>query len=149
VAGFDAPLLMNQPILSTSVTEFWSRRWNTAFRQLSHQFLFKPLTRRIGPRAALLATFAISGLVHDLVISVPAGAGFGLPTTYFLLQAVGLLFERSHLGRRWLSRRTVARCFAIAIVALPAPLLFHTPFVTRVFLPFMVAIGALPREVTL
>jgi alginate O-acetyltransferase complex protein AlgI len=101
----------------------------------------------VGPRAALLITFLISGLIHDLLISVPAGAGYGLPTAYFLLQAVGLLFERTRLGRRWLGRPLMARCFAIAVVSLPAPLLFHTPFVKRVFLPFMVAIGALPMEV--
>ncbi|HVT82782.1 MAG TPA: MBOAT family protein, partial [Phycisphaerae bacterium] len=146
-AGYDAPLLMNQPILSVSVAEFWSFRWNTAFRHLSHQLLFRPVARRIGPRAATLATFAASGVLHDFVISFPAGKGFGLPTAYFLLQAVGLLFERSGAGRRCLRHRLAARCFTIAIVALPAPLLFHPPFVTGVFVPFMVAIGALPREV--
>lgn len=95
----------------------------------------------------MLATFAGSGLVHDVVISVPAGASFGLPTAYFLLQATGLLFEHSRTGRCWLRNGVAARCFTVAVVALPAPLLFHPAFVTRVFLPFMVAIGALPQEV--
>jgi Membrane bound O-acyl transferase family len=146
-AGFDAPLLMNQPVWSISLTDFWSHRWNTAFRQLSHQFIFRPLARRTSPRIALLLTFVASGAVHDLVISVPAGAGFGLPTAYFLLQALGVQFERTRMGKAMLRPGIAARSFAFAVIALPAPLLFHPPFVTRVFLPFMVAIGALPKAV--
>jgi alginate O-acetyltransferase complex protein AlgI len=144
-AGFGAELLMNEPWRSGSVADFWSARWNRAFRTLSHQFLFQPLARGMGPRAALLVTFGISGLVHDLLISVPAGAGYGLPTAYFLIQAAGLLFERSRRGRRWLRGRE--RLFAMAMVAGPLPLLFHTAFVMRVFVPFMEATRALPREV--
>ena len=35
--------IMNAPILATSVTEFWSRRWNLAFRDYASPFLFVPL----------------------------------------------------------------------------------------------------------
>ena len=38
-------------------------------------------------------------------------------------------------------------CYAIGVVGLPIGLLFHPMFVRRVMLPFMAAIGALPREV--
>ena len=148
-AGRNAPLLMNEPLRSASVTEFWSLRWNTAFHQLAHQFLFKPMVRTTGPRGAMLLTFVMSGLVHDLIISLPAGGGFGLPTAYFALQAVGLAVERSHAGRRLLHHELWGRLFATAVVVLPVPLLFHQPFVARVVLPFMTAVGALPAEVCL
>src|SRR5262249_806890 len=71
--GAEAKPLMDWPIASRSVGEFWGRRWNTAFRYLTHRFLFRPLAVRLGPRRALFAGFLFSGVVHDLVISLPAG----------------------------------------------------------------------------
>lgn len=142
-AGVDARPIMNQPLASTSVAEFWGRRWNSAFHDLAHRFVFRPLNLRIGPRAAIIAGFLFSGLVHEVVISVPAGAGYGLPTLFFLIQAFAMLFERSHYGkalglgtgwRGWL--------FTMMLLALPAYGLFHPPFVRKVIVPFMQALGA-------
>jgi hypothetical protein len=143
-AGVEARPLMNWPLASVRISDYWGRRWNTAFRDLTHRFLFRPLTRRLGTRAALLAGFLLSGLVHDAVISIPAGGGYGGPTLFFLLQPVGMLAERSRLGRR-LGVGTGVRgwLFTMAFLLLPARQLFHTPFVTRVIVPFMHAIGAI------
>src|SRR5205085_6806357 len=99
-AGVEARPLMNNPLASQGVSEFWGRRWNTAFRDLTHTFLFRPLTAWLGPAGALLAGFGFSGLVHDLVISVPARGGYGGPTLFFVVQGVALLAERSAAGRR-------------------------------------------------
>ena len=79
-AGVVAKPLMHWPILATSLADFWARRWNTAFRDLTHRFLFCPLTPRLGAKAALGVGFVVSGLVHELVISLPANAGYGWPT---------------------------------------------------------------------
>jgi hypothetical protein len=142
-AGVDARPLMNWPVLSEGVSEFWGRRWNTAFRDLTHRFLFRPLATRLGPRAGLAAGFLFSGVVHDLVISVPAGGGYGWPTLYFVVQGVGLLAERSRIGRRLgLGEGWRGRVFAAVVVIGPAFGLFHPPFVLNVVLPFLTAIGA-------
>jgi len=140
----EARPLMNRPLYSTSLGEFWSRRWNTAFRDLTHRYLFKPLTVRFGSRAGILAGFAVSGLVHDLVISLPAGGGYGRPTLFFTIQGVAVAVERSELGRRvGLGRGAIGRSFACASLIAPLPLLFHRPFVVGIVVPFMHAIGAL------
>jgi hypothetical protein len=142
-AGVDAKPLMNWPVLAASLSEFWGRRWNTAFRDLTHRHLFRPLAARLGPRAGLVAGFLFSGVVHDLVISVPAAGGYGLPTLYFVLQGLGLLAERSKAGKRFgLGAGVGGRAFAALVLVAPAGALFHPPFVLGVIVPFLSAIAA-------
>src|SRR5208337_3836847 len=88
--------------------------------------------------------FVVSGVIHDAVISLPAGAGYGLPTMYFMIQGAGVMVERSSVGKR-LGLRQGARgwIFMAAFTAGPAFWLFHPPFIRRVILPFMQAIHAL------
>ncbi len=136
--------LMNHPLASTSLGEFWGRRWNTAFRDLTHRFVFRPLTSRFGPGPAALAGFIVSGIVHDLVISWPAGGGYGGPTLYFTIQGIAVSIERSRRGRRrGLGRGVKGRLFAAVILVAPLGLLFHRPFVLNVIIPLMRVIGAL------
>ena len=135
-AGLDAEPIMEAPLSSKSVSEFWGRRWNGAFNRLALDFVFRPLACRRGTRIATLAAFLVSGLIHELVISLPASAGYGLPTAYFLLQGIGILTERALPQIR-------GQIFTIVIIAVPAFWLFHPPFVRNVILPFMKAIGAL------
>jgi len=91
---------------------------------------------------ATLAVFAISGLMHELVISLPAHGGYGLPTAYFILQGFGVLVERSRLGRRiGLGRGLRGWLFTLACAAGPAFWLFHPTFVRNVILPMLRAFG--------
>jgi alginate O-acetyltransferase complex protein AlgI len=91
-----------------------------------------------------LLVFAVSGLIHDLVISLPARAGYGLPTLYFLLQGAGVTVERSRLGRRLgLGQGLRGWLFMAVFLTVPVLGLFHPWFVLRVILPFMQAIHAL------
>ena len=147
-AGFDVAPLMDRPARSRSLAEFWGRRWNTGFSSAVRELVFVPLGRRFGASAALALVFLISGLIHDLVISIPARGGFGLPTLYFLVQLVGILIERTRIARRLgLSRYSVAaRAYTFALTILPLPLLFHAAFLRSVMTPFAHAIGALREE---
>jgi predicted DCC family thiol-disulfide oxidoreductase YuxK len=136
----DAAPIMDAPLRSTSVAEFWGRRWNGAFNDLALGLVFRPMARRTDIAVATLSAFAVSGLVHETVISLPAGAGFGLPTAYFLVQGLAVLLQRKSVALRgavagWL--------FTMIVVAGPAFWLFHPPFIRRVILPFFQAIGAL------
>jgi hypothetical protein len=141
--GIDARPIMNEPMRSTSLTEFWSNRWNTAFRDLTHQFLFGPLARRWGLTAALVIGFAFSGIVHDLVISVPAQGGYGGPTLFFFIQGLAILLERSPSGKSLgLGIGWRGRVFTALVLLMPIQLLFHDQFVRVVVLPFMRAFGA-------
>ncbi len=137
--------IMYQPLLATSVGDFWSHRWNLAFRDFAHLFVMRPLARRWNGTVAMWGCFMFSGLVHELAISVPAQAGFGWPLAYFLLQAVGVSFERSSVGRQFgIKNRWTGWVFACLVVGPPALFLFHPPFVTTVILP-LVGITEVPR----
>jgi alginate O-acetyltransferase complex protein AlgI len=129
---------MDWPVLACSVSDFWGKRWNTAFRDLTHRFLFRPLTARFGAKAGLAVGFLFSGFVHDLVVSAPAQGGYGGPTLFFLLQGAAILFERSATGQR-LGLGKGVRGWAFTVVVLLAPLflLFHPPFVREVIVPFI------------
>lgn len=138
-AGFNARPNMRAPLLAGSLADFWGRRWNTAFNVLADRYGFRALTPRIGPRAALAVVFVASGLIHDLVIALPAGGGYGLPTLYFGLQAVGLFVERRPLIRR---RPIANRLFAWLVLVAPLGWLFPPVFVRNVILPMLNALGA-------
>ena len=142
--GIAAQPIMAKPILSKTLSEFWGKRWNLGFRQLAYDLIFRPLHRRIGVSAAGLLVFLFSGVIHDLVISLPARGGYGLPTGYFVLQGLGVTMERSSVGRRLgLQHGFTGWVFMLVFTAGPAFWLFHPFFVTRVILPFMHTIGAL------
>ena len=144
ISGVSATPIMRAPLRSQSLSEFWGKRWNLGFRQLSHDLIFRPLHGVLGAGGAGFLVFVISGLLHDLVISVPAKGGYGLPTLYFALQGAGVAIERSRLGKRFgLGRGLSGWIFMAVITAAPAFWLFHRPFVNNVILPFMKAIGAL------
>jgi hypothetical protein len=135
-AGVDAAPIMKQPVFAASLADFWSRRWNLAFRDAAHRRVFRPLVPIVGCRWAMAAVFIVSGVVHDLVISVPARAGLGLPMLYFAIQGAALGLERSRLGRSLgLGRGAAGRVFAAVAVLLPVLFLFHPAFLSRVMIP--------------
>jgi hypothetical protein len=142
-SGVDAQPIMQAPLAATSLSDFWGRRWNLGFRHLTHRLIFKPVRIRGGVVPAILLSFLASGVIHDLVISLPARGGYGFPTGYFVLQGLGVLFERGPLGKRLgLSSGIRGWLFAVICAGAPAFILFHPLFVRGVILPFLSAIGA-------
>jgi len=141
--GINARPIMNAPLASTSVSEFWSKRWNIAFRDMTHRFFFRPLSRLVRPEWGIGIGFLFSGLIHDAVISIPPNAGYGKPTLYFMIQGMALIIERTAIGRKMgLGRGWRGWIFTMFVLAAPVGLLFHPPFVRQVVLPFLLAIGA-------
>ncbi|MCZ7649357.1 MAG: membrane bound O-acyl transferase family-domain-containing protein [Planctomycetota bacterium] len=143
-AGVPVEPLMNQPLLASSLSEFWNERWNRGFRDTARSVVFRPLARRWNPAAALACVFLASGLIHELVVTVPAGSGYGGPTAYFLLQGLGLHLERRAFGRAPVALRALARRgFALLVLLAPLPLLFPPAFPREVILPFLAWSGLL------
>lgn len=142
--GINTQPIFHAPALSTSLQEFWGESWNLGFRQLAHVLIFTPLRKRVHIHLAVLATFLVSGLLHDLVISIPAKGGYGLPTAYFIFQGLATLFENSKAGKILGLGVGLRGWFYVCVcTAGPAFWLFHPPFVTKVILPFMRVTGGL------
>jgi hypothetical protein len=141
-AGVPVEELFVCPIAARSLADFWGNRWNRAFSAFARDLLFRPVVRTVGPAWATLFVFVFSGLVHELVISVPAGGGYGGPMLYFLIQGILVLLESSRVFRERLRRHPMsARLWTAVAVLAPVPLLFHRPFLHNVVLPFLAAIG--------
>ena len=137
-AGVDAPPIMSAPMLATSLMEFWSARWNLAFVDSARRFLLWPLGRRWGAPRAGAFVFLVSGVVHEVAISLPARGGWGGPTLYFLLNGLGAWLEKSAVARRLgLGRGVRGWLWTLFFTAAPLPLLFHRPLLERVILPLL------------
>lgn len=59
---------------SISPSDFWSRRWNCFIAGLLKRGVFKPFRTKLSKPVAALATFTVSGLLHEYVISIFAFA---------------------------------------------------------------------------
>ncbi|HET8772459.1 MAG TPA: membrane bound O-acyl transferase family-domain-containing protein [Thermoanaerobaculia bacterium] len=118
------------PLASRSLSEFWSRRWNVGFSEMIAVTVHRPVRRVAGGTAALFASFLASGLLHELAISVPVRAGYGLPTLYFLLHGALVGLERRF-------PRVASRAWTIFWLVAPLPILFHPPFLRGIVGPLV------------
>lgn len=129
--GIDSQVGMRSPMFcSTSVREFWGRRWNLLIHGLMKRTFFKPLLHKAAAlrHAGALAAFAVSGLFHEYqwwLTSWGTGAyTFGGPLLFFAAQfaltGAEALLAKSVLGSR--------------VAALPGPL--KTALTSLAILPF-------------
>ncbi|KAI3900120.1 hypothetical protein MKW98_001020 [Papaver atlanticum] len=69
--GLDVELPFNFFFLSTSFHDFWGRRWNLVSSNILRLMVYKPVRhifkRSWGKYVAILATFFVSGLMHELL----------------------------------------------------------------------------------
>jgi len=137
--GVPCNQLFVAPLAAHSLGEFWGRRWNLAFTEMIQFAVYRPLSPRVGRTAAAIIGFGFSGVLHEMAISVPTKAGYGMPMAYFVLH--GLLVS---IERRWkkrgkpISARPVGRhLWTLVWLALPMPILFHPPFLQAVVWPLI------------
>ncbi|KAM3302560.1 putative long-chain-alcohol O-fatty-acyltransferase 3 [Capsicum chacoense] len=77
MVGLDLELELpsNEPYLSTSLQDFWGHRWNLTITNILRLTVYDPMTSALchvvgkewARRVAMLATFAVSGLMHELL----------------------------------------------------------------------------------
>jgi len=129
-AGWPVNEPFRNPLASRSLSEFWGRRWNVGFSEMIAVTVHRPVRRYAGETTALMASFLASGILHELAISVPVRAGFGLPTLYFLLHGALVGVERRF-------PRVASRAWTFFWLVAPLPILFHPPFVRGIVWPLV------------
>jgi len=85
----------------------------------------RPVEKILGQTAGLMAVFVVSGLLHEVAITLPVQAGIGLPTLYFTVHGLLVVTERK-LGR------SLGKVLALFAVAFPLGVLFPPTFQTEV-----------------
>lgn len=79
------------PMLATGPRDFWSRRWNLLFRNVTHACIFKPLKNLgINPLWGVAGVFIMSCAVHEYMVLVSSESTewLGWMTSYFVLHAL-------------------------------------------------------------
>ncbi|KAI8619876.1 hypothetical protein BC830DRAFT_685092 [Chytriomyces sp. MP71] len=120
--------------IPASLSEFWSRSWNPIFASLLHRSTFLPVLKRMSSQLpdarwrsfnitiAVMTTFAVSGLVHELHLGCFVGWDWaGYQMAFFLLHGTISIVETnmrkwSGFGRTWGTGR-VARTVVQIVTA--------------------------------
>ncbi|KAB1226994.1 putative long-chain-alcohol O-fatty-acyltransferase 5 [Morella rubra] len=103
ILGMELELPSDEPYLSTSLLDFWGRRWNLMVTNILQQAVYIPVrsvsesllgTQKWAPVPAVLAAFTVSCLMHELLFFYVACVA---PTWevmwFFLLQRACLVLE--------------------------------------------------------
>ena len=88
------PPIFNSPWASTSLSEFWSKRWHQMFRSCFIALGAKPITFLVGPIGGVLAAFLISGILHDWGLwAMGKGTDCWGVCGFFLMMGIGVVME--------------------------------------------------------
>lgn len=136
-AGVPAKPLFRNPLGAASAADFWARRWNLGYAQMMAIGVARPLAPLLGAKRATFVVFIVSGIFHEVAITLPVRAGFGWPTLTFILY--GLVASRDLPPWPLPLRRALT---AISIL-LPLPWLFPPAFRAEVLVPITTAIARL------
>jgi hypothetical protein len=120
--GVEVPPLFHSPYRSTSVNEFWTKRWNIPASEIFRRYFFGPIARR-NAGLALLATFSISAIAHVLLTYVALGRWeiSLICGSFFLVQPIIIVAERKLAVRRWPSGAGWA--WTLTALAITSPLI--------------------------
>ncbi|KAL3519381.1 hypothetical protein ACH5RR_017530 [Cinchona calisaya] len=162
--GVELESTFNEPLLSTSLQDFWGRRWNIMVSSILHPSVYEPvhklseklLGRELAPLPAVLGTFIVSALMHELLFYY---MGRTRPTwkasLFFLLHGACLVVEiitKKVVKNRWQLPRLLATVLVVGFVMVTGLVLFlpemlRTNADLRAFEEYA-AVGAFVRDVS-
>ncbi|XP_028777216.1 probable long-chain-alcohol O-fatty-acyltransferase 5 [Neltuma alba] len=138
VFGMELEMPSDEPYLSTSLQDFWGRRWNLTVTSLLRDAVYTPLRSICGPllgrTVGVVAAFVVSGLMHELIFYyVTREAPTWEVTWFFVLHGVSVVVEsrvKKLLGRpKWGVCSVVYGPMMVAFVIVTAHWWFFPPVV--------------------
>ncbi len=124
--GWKIPPQHDHPILSRSVGEFWSKRWNINVHAWLMRHTFRPFAARKRPVLGLCCAFFVSALLHWWLIYAALGFAWAIPMgAFFLLQGLLVLSERAVRIERF--NPVLQRSWTVGWMLVTTPL-FVEPF---------------------
>ncbi len=128
--GWKIPPQHDHPILSRSIAEFWSKRWNINVHAWLMRHAFRPFAARGRPELGLCFAFFVSALLHWWLIYAALGVAWALLMgAFFLLQGLLVLVERAVRISRL--SPPLQRAWTVGWMILTTPL-FMEPFLRLV-----------------
>ncbi|KAL6992884.1 hypothetical protein U1Q18_011002 [Sarracenia purpurea var. burkii] len=129
----------DEPYLSTSLQDFWGRRWNLVVTGILRSTVYDPVrsfsTRLIGRKGAqflaTMATFFVSGVMHELIFCYSGRMKPTLEvTSFFLIHGVCLVLEirmKKALNGKFRVPPVVSTPATLAFVVVTSLWLFFPP----------------------
>ncbi len=119
--GYPVRTLFPNLLKTHGIGDFWSKRWNVGYSQMMQRLIGRPVEVLAGSVSGVMAVFVVSGVFHELAITVPVRSGYGLPTLYFTFHGILVVLEK-----KW--GHPVGRLVTLLAVVLPLGLLFPPAF---------------------
>ncbi|CAM8964340.1 unnamed protein product [Rhodiola kirilowii] len=141
--GLELEPQFNEPYLATSLKDFWGKRWNLAVTSILRLTVYEPtinlitgpicqLSRNQAEPIAVLATFGVSAIMHELMIyNLGRLHPTGNMSSFFLLHGFLVVSETAMLRRlngKWRVPRVVSSSYTILLVMSTAIWLFFPDF---------------------
>ncbi|KAG8658281.1 hypothetical protein MANES_03G134704v8 [Manihot esculenta] len=140
--GFEIEPQFNEPYLATSLQDFWGRRWNLMVTSILRPTVYYPVhqfsKRLFGPTwaslPAVIATFWVSGLMHEVIYFYLTRVSPTWEVTwFFILHGICVAIEvvlKKVVKDRWQLHRAISGPLAVTFAGVTAFWLFF-PQITR------------------
>ncbi|KAL1814831.1 hypothetical protein ACET3Z_017405 [Daucus carota] len=132
----------NEPYLSTSLQDFWGKRWNLTVTTSLRDTVYKPvrkasevvLGKNLAPVPAVMAAFLVSGLMHELLFyNVTRSYPTWEMTGFFVLHGICVVVEVGlknwARGRGWRLPWPVSTGLTVGFVLATSLWLFFPPLI--------------------
>ncbi|XP_074370087.1 long-chain-alcohol O-fatty-acyltransferase-like [Apium graveolens] len=126
--GVEVRKPFDEPLLSTSIGDYWGKRWNLISSDILRLTIFRPIynyVKKILGRTwayflAIMATFLVSGLMHELLNYqlFRTGPNWGY-TYFFVMQGLCVVIEgelKKKFSSRWHPPRVIVSPMIIGFI---------------------------------